>query len=89
MEAGSMSAETVAPPAAVDQGAAWDAWLDCKSYRDIAENIGVEHPTVMDWCGKFAQNCENLPPESRQHFDVWNFHKATGDSSYFGKMARR
>jgi hypothetical protein len=26
------------------------------------------------------------PPASRQHFDIWNFQKADGESSYFGRM---
>jgi hypothetical protein len=26
------------------------------------------------------------PPASRQHFDIWQFQKAEGDSSYFGRM---
>jgi hypothetical protein len=66
---------------------AWDLWLDCWSEREIAKEIGVSHPTIGDWLdGKKSKALENLPPESRQHFDVWQFQTADGASSYFGKM---
>lgn len=65
---------------------AWDLWLDCLSYREVANHIGIDHKTVAEWCGEKADESGNSPPDSRQHFDVWNFHTATGDSSYFGKM---
>jgi hypothetical protein len=29
------------------------------------------------------------PPESRQHFDIWEFQTADGDSSHFGRMPPR
>lgn len=69
------------------QARAWDLWLDCWSEREIAEQIGVTHPTISEWLdGKKSANAENLPPVSLQHFDVWNFPKADNETSYFGRM---
>lgn len=68
---------------------AWDSWLDCESYRDIAEQIGTDHKTISAWCGEKANEFGNSPPDSRQHFDVWSFGNApddVGTQSYFGKM---
>lgn len=73
------------------QDKAWDLWLDCWSQRDIAEHIGVSVGTVNEWCSETA-NSRNLnePPESRQHFDVWQFpttdRDAGGQQSYFGAV---
>lgn len=54
--------------------AAWDAWLDCMSERQIAERIGVSHPTVSSWVEDSRKRPDYYqPPASRQHFDVWNF----------------
>lgn len=64
-------------------------WLDCHSARSIGEALDVEHKTVTTWCGESAQNCGNSPPESRQHFDVWQFataDKGDGQQSYFGAL---
>lgn len=73
------------------QTAAWDAWLDCKSYREIAgELAGPDEDTIGRWVSAKAQECGNADaPESRQHFDVWNFQSSADDAgtgSYFGKM---
>lgn len=69
------------------QEKAWDMWLDCCSEQAIAEAVGVSQKTISNW----ISNSRNLPeftkpPESRQHFDVWQFPTADGDSSYFGKL---
>jgi DNA modification methylase len=68
------------------QAQAWDLWLDCLNESQIAQDIGVSQPTVSRIIqdGKFAEL--NNPPESRQHFDIWQFQAADGDSSYFGRM---
>jgi len=72
------------------QERAWDLWLDCKSTREIGEAVGVDHDTVATWLsdlGKLSQFRQ--PPESRQHFDVWQFGKAGDDAgapSYPGRM---
>jgi hypothetical protein len=76
---------------------AYDLWLDCLSQRDIAEIIGKEfpafagitHPTIIEWTGKKSAIAENLPPASRQHFDIWQFQTAADDAgaqSYFGAL---
>lgn len=69
------------------QAKVYDLWLDCLSERDIAERVGITHPTVSDWVEEKRKSAEFFqPPDSRQHFDVWNFAKSEGESSYFGKM---
>src|SRR5208282_6575036 len=77
------------------QARAYDLWLDCYSQREIAEIIGSEFPafadttqqSVSNWLDKKSAAAENLsPPDSRQHFDIWQFQKADGESSYFGRM---
>jgi hypothetical protein len=71
----------------VMQATAWDLWLDCNTQEQIADVVGVTQPTAREWIIDFRKSAESYTaPGSRQHFDVWNFHKATGDSSYFGKM---
>jgi hypothetical protein len=69
---------------------AWDLWLDCHSYRQIGEIMGVDHKTIADWCGEFSAKADfSPPPASRQHFDVWQFQTADKDSgqqSYFGAV---
>ena len=70
------------------QEKAWDLWLDCKSEREIGNELGVTQQSVNGWLNKFAADAGNLsPPESRQHFDVWSFQtsdKTAGNQSYFG-----
>jgi hypothetical protein len=73
------------------QHRALDMYLDCASQREIADALGVTHPTVGDWIGKKTADAENLPaPESRQHFDVWQFattdRESGGQQSYFGAV---
>lgn len=69
---------------------AWDFHLNCLSQREIAEQVGVTQPTVKDWVDKKSADADYLsPPESRQHFDVWQFQTADKDSgqqSYFGAV---
>src|SRR6516162_1293745 len=77
---------------------AYDLWLDCYSQRDIAEIVGREYPafegtdheTVGRWVrGAKSADAENAPPDSRQHFDIWQFATAdqdAGSQSYFGAM---
>lgn len=65
----------------------WDRWLDCYTQQEIADEIGVSREAISDWVGNFRTNSKyTMPPESRQHFDVWNFSKADSDSAYFGRM---
>src|SRR6516162_1036441 len=80
------------------QDRAYDLWLDCYSQRDIAEIVGREYPafegtdheTVGRWVrGAKSADAENAPPDSRQHFDIWQFATAdqdAGSQSYFGTM---
>jgi hypothetical protein len=69
------------------QERAWDLWLDCLSERQIAERIGVVQKTINNWVSNYRTDPRfTQPPESRQHFDVWQFGTDGGDSSYFGRM---
>lgn len=64
---------------------AWDLWLDCQEQKVIASSVAVDEATISRWL-QDGRSAEMQPPESRQHFDVWSFGKADGESSYFGKM---
>jgi hypothetical protein len=69
------------------QEKAWDLWLDCWSLREIEKEIGVDQATVDRWVSQKREDPElRQPPASRQHFDVWQFATADGESKYFGKM---
>jgi DNA methylase len=66
---------------------AWDLWLDCLSEREIEQIAGIDHVTASRWIVSKSADAENeTPPPSRQHFDLWQFQKADGESSYFGRM---
>jgi hypothetical protein len=56
---------------------AWDLWLDCRNYREIAkilEGNGPDEDTVGRWVSAKSNELENADaPESRQHFDIWQF----------------
>lgn len=73
---------------------AWDEWLNCRSYRQIAELMGCDDKTISAWCAEKAALAGNSAPVATkekpwgnvQHFDVWQFGKDNGDSSYFGRM---
>jgi hypothetical protein len=73
-------------------------WLNCFSTREIADEIGESHTTIQGWCTKIQSDCKFVQPPSAtdknpwgniQHFDVWQFQKAEGESSYFGRMPRQ
>jgi DNA methylase len=69
------------------QERAWDLWLDCLEPPEISVVIDVPRTTVIDWLTKIQSvGNSSEPPESRQHFDIWQFQKADGESSYFGKL---
>ena len=111
LDANSADAENASPPDSRQHFDIWairdgyDLWLDCYSQRDIAEIIGKEYPafdgttqqTLSNWLNKFSADAENLsPPDSRQHFDIWQF--ATADraamvvvraSAWDGRRSRR
>ena len=60
------------------QAKAWDMWLDCATQTDIADELGVSQQNVSNWVQNREQSSEICsPPESRQHFDIWQF--ATAD----------
>lgn len=66
---------------------AWDLWLDCKSDVEIGAALSVTDKTVAKLRSEFSADADfSEPPDSRQHFDVWSFQTADGDSSYFGRM---
>ena len=53
-------------------------WLDCNSVREIEESLGMPKSTVDDVVSEKRKAADfGQPPESRQHFDVWQF--ATAD----------
>jgi hypothetical protein len=58
----------------------------------VAKKVGgIEHQTVPNWLQKILK-LEKFaePPDSRQHFDIWEFAKAdkdAGQQSYFGTIA--
>lgn len=69
------------------QEKAWDLWLDCWSPSEIERQIGVTDQTVTNWISKYRNNpVFGDAPDCRQHFDVWSFQTADGESSHFGKM---
>jgi hypothetical protein len=72
------------------QGRAWEMWLDCATQTETAEAIGVDQKTISNWLGDYAKSQNFLQaPESRQHFDVWQFataDKDDGQQSYFGAV---
>lgn len=52
----------------VTQAKAWDLWLECRSQREIAEQIGTDQATVSRWTDAFTANADFAsPPASRQH----------------------
>lgn len=70
---------------AEQQERAWDLWLDCREQKGIAKELGVDEATISRWLQE-RKAADLQPPASRQHFDVWSFQSAGGDSSYFGRM---
>ncbi|HXW89367.1 MAG TPA: DNA methyltransferase [Terriglobales bacterium] len=70
---------------------AWDMWLDGATEQEIADEVQVHQTTVGEWLKDSRQKSEKLePPESRQHFDVWQFATPDDDAgtpSFFGKLA--
>jgi hypothetical protein len=60
---------------------AWDLHLNCWTQQAIADEIGEPLMTVHGWITKRELNSDFVnPPASRQHFDVWSFQKADGES---------
>jgi hypothetical protein len=48
---------------------------------------GADPDTVKKWVSEKTNELEfSEPPASLQHFDIWTFAKADGESSYFGRM---
>lgn len=73
------------------QDRAWGLHLDCLTQREIADAIGVDQATVNRWLDALAASADYASaPESRQHFDVWQFattdREAGGQQSYFGAV---
>lgn len=71
------------------QAKAWDMWLDCNEQKSIAAEISVDEATISRWLQE-RKSAEMQPPESRQHFDVWQFQMndrdGGGQQSYFGSL---
>lgn len=67
-----------------------DAWLNCAgSNREIAKSLDVDDKSVAAWAAKYCQVWQNSAPDSRQHFDIWQFataDKDSGSQSYFGAV---
>ena len=72
------------------QAKAWDLWLDCATQEQISAQVGADQATVSRWMQeRSSAEMHDEPPESRQHFDVWNFttaDKDAGAQSYFGAI---
>lgn len=64
---------------------AWDLWLDCWDQKAIAELIKVSPATITNWFNERKAAFSESPPESRQHFDVWQL-PGDDDSAYFGRL---
>jgi hypothetical protein len=80
----------------------WDRWLNCEweSYLAAAaaltaDGLSITDKTVKSWVSEFCTSVHfSEPPGATadkpwgnvQHFDVWSFTKADGESSYFGKL---
>lgn len=74
---------------------AWDLWLDCLTQQVIADDMGEPLATINRWISQFGTEFQNGKPPGAtddepwgriQHFDIWQFAKAEGESSYFGRM---
>lgn len=80
------------------EAAVIDAWLNIDgSDRAIAERFGISQPTVGRWADTYCQSWQDVSPDSRQHFDIWQFATTDKDSddatelgegqqSYFGAV---
>lgn len=56
---------------------AWDLWLDCHTQAEIGAALDMPQQTVARWLLENAELRKWVePPESRQHFDVWQFPTA-------------
>ncbi|MGE5828844.1 MAG: DNA methyltransferase [Micromonosporaceae bacterium] len=73
---------------AEQQARAWDLWLNCRSYRDIADAMdGPDEDTIGRWVSAKAQDCANADaPDPHMAFDVWSYGRYDGDNSRFGKL---
>lgn len=59
------------------QAQAWDLHLDCLTQQAIAAQVGVTQPTIGGWLLEMENSPKFIePPDSRQHFDVWQFATA-------------
>jgi hypothetical protein len=59
----------------------------CRWWASARTSWGIPRDTLHGWLVEKRKGSEfNQPSESRQHFDIWQFHKSDGDSSYFGRM---
>jgi ParB/RepB/Spo0J family partition protein len=90
-KAAALEAARAAHQAALDKAAhadvVWDEWLNCVPEDSLASVLGCEPEQIAEWLAQRQSNPSHLaPPASRQHFDIWSFHRADGDSGYFGKM---
>lgn len=77
------------------QADAYDLWLDCLTQVQIAAELDTPQKTISNWLSQNGQVPEmakppgwadDLPWGNVQHFDVWSFGTADGDSTYFGRM---
>lgn len=69
-----------------------DRWLNCEwdSFTAAAQAIGVTDKTAKAWLSEFSdESVFSEAPQSRQHFDIWQFttaDKESGQQSYFGAL---
>ena len=71
------------------QASAWDLWLDCRSNVEIAKIVlanEARESTVRGWIREKREASDfAIPPDSRQHSDVWKLD-GDDDSAYFGRL---
>lgn len=76
---------------------AYDLWLDCLTQEQIAEELDTSQQNIANWLdatknGQLSEVCtppgasDERPWGNVQHFDVWDFSAADGDTSFFGRM---
>jgi hypothetical protein len=76
------------------QDKALDLWLDCNSLSEIAGAVlgdADKTSTIDGWVSEKRKSADfGSAPESRQHFDIWQFattdREAGGQQSYFGAV---
>ena len=70
-----------------------DMWLACYTQEEIAKEIGIAHPTVIEWTNSFVEN--SVGKESTKHafedenfkppiYNIWKLKTKSNDVKHFG-----